>query len=225
MPEILLRKIKYILSLITVAVLTVFCCLPLLGCNDNLSVEDAANIARESFGCTKILWMRGTRTGYMSGNDLPGEYGYYVVGVDESGNEIYVVVPNFKSKRYSAETFDWRFDYTFGQIAEVFTKYGYKYADGIDGRESEYFYTHMSTYIGFNDDEETIKHQLDVFGDAEKLYEELDVKVMFDFFYRQDGGVERDCFLVQTNGSLMLYEIIAGDLVNFNVTVYNKDNI
>lgn len=198
----------------------------LVGCNNDYSVEDAANIARNKYGCTKILWVsRAKPENNVLQEKLPMQGGYYVVGIDKNGNEVYVAVPMFESKYYNTATFEWQFDYTFFQIAKVFAKYGYKYTDGIDGIEKEYFYNHSSTYISLLDRDDNIKQNLSSFGDADELYEKLDVKLVFEYNYKADDETMRYVYLVQEGGVLVVYETVSGDSDDFTVATYDKDDI
>ena len=207
-------------------IMAVCVCFTLLGCNKDYTVEDAANIAREKFGCTKILWVSSVGCERrMSKTLMPTDGGYYVVGLDENGDEVYVAVPKCETDKYKITEFDWQFGYTFSQISTVLSAFGYEYKDGVDGIEDDYFRHSEYGSIRLNSQEDLIKTQLDVFGDAEELYEKLDVKLMFEFFYKSKDGVRRYYFLMQEGGLLKLYEIINGDLENFTVTIYGKDNI
>ena len=220
--NVIKSKSAAILALIMAA----FVCFALIGCNKDYTVEDAANIARERFGCTKILWVgRAVYKNNTDGCDLSMNGGYYVVGLDKDKNEVYVVVPKNKSDKFTATAFEWPFDYTFSQIAKVYEKYGYKYIDGIDGKEAEYFYSHTSKYINLIDTEFNVKIKLDSFGDKDEMYELLDVKLMFEFTYLPEDGVLRFYYLVQENGLLKMYEKTNGDLENFTVTIYGEDEI
>lgn len=188
-------------------------------------LKDAVNIAREDFGCEKILWVDYARpqNNVLENNDTP-DGGCYVVGEDKDGSEVYVVVPYYETEKHKPSTFQWKFDYTFSQIARVFAKYGYKYADGIDGMEDKYTLHDISISIFLLDMENNVKSALAHCGDADELYEKLDVKLVFYFRIRE--GRERHYFwLTQQDGSLVMYEIENGDIENFTKTVYNKDNI
>lgn len=223
-----LNKNKSIFTTILSVIMSACVAFALIGCShDEYKVEDAANIARDKYGCTKILWVSRAyyRSNVGENKIFPMQGGYYVVGIDKDGNEVYVAVPKIESKQYKTTAFEWQFDYTFSQISTVFQKYGYKYVDGIDGIEKEYFYNHNSTYIGLFDRDDYVKTVLGVFGDADELYEKLDVKLMFEYNYKADDDTVHDVFLAQQDGMLVVYETLSGDADNFTVTTYDKDDI
>lgn len=210
------------------AIMLVFCAVfAFVGCgNDDYTVPDATSIAHKRFGCEKILWVCSVHgNSNVANSDLPNEGGYCIVGLDNDGNEVYLVVPKFENKYYKAALFEWKFNYTFAQIAAVFSKYGYKYADGIDGREKEYISNRYSTHISVQDREDGIKQQLAVFGDADDLYEKLDVKLILEFFCKSNDGEQSYYFLTQSGGELVVYEMADGNFQSFSVTIYNKDYI
>lgn len=220
--NIIKSKITAILAVIMAACVAFV----LVGCNNDYTVEDAVGIARNKYGCTKILWVsRAKPENNVLEEKLPMQGGYYVVGIDKNGNEVCVVVPKFESKYYKTATFEWRFDYTFSQIAKVFAKYGYKYANGIDGVEKEYFYNHSSTYISLLDRDDNIKQRLGSFGDADEMYDKLDVKLVFEYNYQSDDEVLHYVYLVQEGGTLVVYETANDDSDYFTVTPYDKDDI
>ena len=191
-------------------------------------IEDAVRIAHADFGCEKILWVDfAEHQNNVIENCIPPEGGYYVVGVDKDGNEVYVAVPRYKSVKYKESAFEWKFDYTFYQIARVFGKHGYKYADGIDGMENEYIRHYGSTAIVLTDEDDYVKSILARYGNADELYENLDVKLVFSFYKRAGDGV-RIFRLTQQGGLLVMYETLDegnGNVKNMGTTVYNKDNI
>ena len=185
-------------------------------------------VAKEQFGCERILWLDGAHqcnniSGYYleqgggkfsRDHVFPQEGGYYVVGEDKSGNEIFVLVPHSdyaNSKRYKAAKYDWPFDYSFGEIAAFAGEHGYKFADGIDGRLDEY-YGNSGDDLKLNDSNEFVKTCLyesyrNFRDEAElgDLYERLDVKLAFEYSVAV-GEQTSDCYIIQIDGKFQLCE-------------------
>ena len=106
----------------------------------------------------------------------------------------------------------------------VYAEYGYSYADGIDGKEYEYYFD-FTNNIDISDTEDYVKDSLKFFGDVDELYDELDVKIVFEFHNELDDGRRYGLFLFQRDGELVVYEAPSGDYGNFSVNAYNKDNL
>ncbi|MCH5153868.1 MAG: hypothetical protein J1F71_01515 [Clostridiales bacterium] len=219
-----MKKAKSKLPLIILVITAICVCFALIGCNNDNTLDDVTNVARDKFGCTKILWLNlASYDNNVGGCDVPMEGGYYAIGLDKDGNEVYIVVPKCKSDKIKAATFAWPFDYTFSQIAKVYSQYGYKYSDGIEGHEEDYCYSHSGIDIRMLDTEYRVKTQLKSFGDADELYEKLDIKLMFEFSFKSRELGIGYYYLVQEDGLFKMYEVLNKDYRNFTVTTFDKD--
>ena len=222
-----MSKAKSKLTAIISVAVAICACFALVGCNNkSYLIEDAEAIARERFGCKKILWIaQAVYYDNILGSKVPIEGGYYVVGEDKDGNEVCVFVPKNKSDKAAIAAFDWPLAYSFSTIAKLYTEYGYEYAGGIEGHEEEYFYQHYSIYIGLLGSDNTVKTRLKAFGDADELYEKLDVKIMLDFHRKTDEFGMCYYYLFQEDGLLKMYKVTNNDFENFTVTTFGEDDI
>lgn len=207
-------------------IIAVFCCIfPAVfcvGCKDfeMLSKYDRAfKIARSDFGCKKILWVDSAvfgnnitggikyqpeefgGGGFVTDEVLSQNGGYYVIGDDGDGNNIYVLVPRDKTRE--SAMFEWKFDYSFSEILDFIGQFGYKYADGIDGRENEYLADHR---LWINDNDDVIMYKLKRFGNENELYARLDVKLFFEYRQIIGDGEFYDYYIWQEGGKLKLYQ-------------------
>lgn len=223
-------------KLITVSILALCTLFLLTGCAEDGSYP--FRVAKEQFGCERILWFGGGQhcnniSGYYVeqgggkfGRDrvFPQEGGYYIVGEDKDGNEVFVLVPHEKyadNKRYKAAKYDWPFDYSFGEIATFAGKYGYEYADGIDGREDEFFGSPRRLKLYDTDD--VVKRRLSelrAFDDADAIYGRMDVKMFFSFGYEPSEGHRNDYYIMQEDGKLKMYEL--KDHEDANVIIFDR---
>ena len=199
-------------------------------------------VAKEQFGCERILWLDGAHqcnniSGYYleqgggkfsRDHVFPQEGGYYVVGEDKSGNEIFVLVPHSdyaNSKRYKAAKYDWPFDYSFKEIAMFAGEYGYKYANGIDGLEDEFF-SPSSYHLNLCDTEDNVKRgllELQWFDSVDAIYSRMDVKMFFSFRYKPSESHWNDYYIMQENGKLKMYEF--KDNMETNIITYERDAV
>ncbi|MDE6618067.1 MAG: hypothetical protein K2K13_03470 [Clostridiales bacterium] len=193
---------------------------------ERADIEDAARIARTDFGCEKILWADYARVqNNVVQNDILPYGGSYIIGEDKDGNEVYVVVPHYITNKYKPSTFEWKFDYTFSQIVGVCAKYGYKYVEGVDVMIDKYVHLGALPYIDLIDSDDDVKSELEDYGDADELYEKLDVKLVFQL-YTGGGKFDRlTLLLTQQGGSLVVYKTVNGDFNSTVTTVYNKEDI
>ncbi|MDE5563401.1 MAG: hypothetical protein K2J01_07665, partial [Clostridiales bacterium] len=203
MVKKVLSNIKTIFAVVIVVVMALCSGLIAFGCgnddNEGWS-EYAFRIAKEEFGCEKILWHIGgdyrdevasvylyrthgfkSPVPYESVFDHPGG-GSYVVGLDKFGDELFIAIPNKRSterdpKKYSPRLIQWPFAYSFTEIATFAAEYGYKHVDGIDGLSDE----QLNEYYGYrlvcyNYKDENTENFIKYFADADTKYDELDVK-------------------------------------------------
>ena len=234
-------KIKFtiVMTVFLVAILG----LCTLGCSDESISGYAIRIAKEEFGCEKILWYnsatyRNELTNvylyderYIS--TIPAEYfepergGVYVLGVDKFGSELFIAVPNQKSvekgMRYSPRLIQWPFAYSFREIANFAAEYGYKYADGIEGHEEEYQSDYFKSALTALDNKDDIIYYFKaIFSDAEKKYDELDVKFVLRYTVDYDGNPVL-YYVTQEGGKLKLYENKKTDLGDVTEIIYERD--
>lgn len=205
------------------------------GCSNELALNDAIGIAKEDFGCKKILWVSGaparrtltsdikyTQDGkmYLKERIFPDQGGYYVFGLDKNGNDVYVAVPRYKSSSYKPAEIDWPFDYTFTQILDFAGRYGYKYVDGIDGRIDE-FTDGNDWAMRSCGNENSILGSSQAGRYCESLNgtfcEKLDIAVVFEFQMRADDNRVYSYTIGQIDGKLMVMEI---DFENDKTAVY-----
>lgn len=138
--------------------------------------------------------------------------GIYVLGVDKYGWERFIAIPHKETterdpKLYSPRLLQWPFAYSFTQIADFATEHGYKFADGIDNLNDKQLSDYYKGAFAALDCKERFVRSFDsIFGNAEKKYDELSVKLVLYYKATDDESAPTHCFIMQEGKELKLYE-------------------
>lgn len=234
------KRLKLVLAVI-IALCASFAA---IGCAEGDKEYYPIRIAKEQFGCERIWWIGGgiycnNISGYYLeegggkfGKDhvFPMEGGYYVVGEDKDGNEIFMLIPFEKHARegYKAVKYDWPFDYSFKEIAGFAGEHGYKFADGIDGKVDEFYEDNSTRLLIFDTDFHIryfLKSYFSKFGDVETVYDSLDVKLLLHFQYENGDENFYNCFIIQQDGKLNLIKLNGRNAEDTCVVTYERDAV
>ena len=245
------RSIKTVFAAVFTIIMALCFGLVTFGCgNDESQHEYITRIVKEKFGCEKILWYAGgvfqneVSSVYLY---LASPYGYkslmpyesvfdqprggsYVVGVDKHGYELFIAIPDRlstekNSKKYSPRVIQWPFAYSFTEIATFAAEHGYQYADGIDVGEDEKqiwdFYS--GSFAALNNKDNITRHFIKLFDDADKKYDELDIKFVLYYRVEHDKDNWTDNYVMQKGGKLMLYQCTESAPENINIVIYERN--
>lgn len=80
------------------------------------NLEDAKAIAKDQFGISSILISSLGTSGSEIKSHTTRQYPIYILGLNEDGEEVFIIVPSLKSQK--SYTVDWPFIKSFADIAE-----------------------------------------------------------------------------------------------------------
>ena len=207
------KKHKAVAAAIFAPILICIVGFMLIACTpQDIKADDAIAIAKKDFGCDKVLWIDTDALifDHEPGSELTTQYtlrshyAYYVVG-EKDGKEIYIIIPS-NPKQEKPYIATWNLDYSFTQIVEKFNEHGARYvADVPDDYYSVSVNSYISIHVGQRINGLATHYEVGIDDDA--FYESLDVKVVFEYIWEEEGNIH-SCIVIQESGQLKSYENI-----------------